>query len=154
YVAPERTRDTLLGLTVGLGGGWATVSEFPAVVPAAAIAALAAIHAWPLGRARATRVLTWLTAGALACAAILMAYQYACFGSPFHIAYTSEAGFEEMKQGLFGIQVPSLRNLRNILIGQYRGLLPIAPALALSPFGLLFILRVRRTRAAALVAIV
>ena len=53
-------------------------------------------------RAR-SRVLGALDRGALACAAVLMAYQYACFGSPFHIAYSSEQGYEGMQQGVFGV---------------------------------------------------
>src|SRR4029450_5888535 len=101
FGAPQRDltqRDVLLGLVVGTGGGWATVSEFPAAVPAAAIAGLAALSAWTLGRARFLRITSAVVVGALACAAILMAYQYACFGSPFHVAYTSEQGFEAMQQ--------------------------------------------------------
>jgi len=132
----DPSRDLRLGAMVGLGAGWATVSEFPAAVPAALLAALTAFHAWPLGRARATRILTALTVSALACAAILMAYQYACFGSPFHLSYSSEIGYEGMQQGVFGVTLPKLIRLRRILFGEYRGLLPIAPTLVLAPFGL------------------
>lgn len=153
WLIDEPARDRLLGSIVGVGGGWATVSEFPAAVPAAAIAALAALAAWPLGRARFVRVVSAVTIGALTCAAILMAYQYACFGSPFHIAYTSEQGFEAMQEGFFGIHTPTWERLRHILFGEYRGLLPIAPALAVSPFGLLVLARRSYARTAALVAL-
>src|SRR5262249_7463193 len=125
----ERRRDVLLGLMVGIGGGWATVSEFPAAVPAALVAALGALHAWSLGRERFIRIAGSLAAGALVCATILMAYQYACFGSPFHVAYSSEQGFEAMQQGFFGIGAPRWIRLRRILFEQYRGLLPLAPVL-------------------------
>jgi hypothetical protein len=146
-------RDVLLGLVVGIGGGWATVSEFPAAVGAALIAALAAWHAWSLGRARFVRVTAAVALGALACAAVLMAYQYACFGSPFHVAYTSEQGFEAMQQGFFGLGTPRWIRLRRILFEEYRGLLPIAPAFALAPLGLLLlVVRDRRARPAAIVA--
>jgi hypothetical protein len=146
-------RDVLLGLVVGIGGGWATVSEFPAAVGAALIAALAAWHAWSLGRARFVRVTAAVALGALACAAVLMAYQYACFGSPFHVAYTSEQGFEAMQQGFFGLGAPRWIRLRRILFEEYRGLLPIAPAFALAPLGLLLlVVRDRRARPAAIVA--
>jgi len=147
------SHDVLLGLAVGVGGGWATVSEFPAAIGAALIAALAAWHAWPLGRERFVRIATAIVIGALVCAAILMAYQYACFGSPFHVAYTSEQGFEAMQQGFFGIGTPRLVRLRRILFEEYRGLLPIAPALALAPLGLVLIaVRDRRARPAVVVA--
>lgn len=125
-----------VGVTIGMGAGWATVSEFPAAIPAAIIAMLAALLAWHrLERRDAIRLVATLTVGALACAALLMAYQYACFGSPFHIAYTSEQGFEGMQQGFFGVRTPTLARLWHILFGLYRGLLPLAPACALAPVG-------------------
>ena len=134
--AGEPSRDVRLGVAAGLAAGWATVSEFPAAVPATLIALLAAAHAAPLGRERAVRILGALAAGALLCAAALMAYQYACFGSPFHVAYSSEIGYEGMQQGVFGVTVPRAIRLRRILFGEYRGLLPLAPTLAVAPVGL------------------
>ena len=129
----DPSRDVRLGAMVGFGAGWATVSEFPAAIPAVALALVAAVHALPLGRARAVRILGALTVSALACAAVLMAYQWACFGSPFHIAYSSEIGYEGMQQGVFGVSLPKTIRLRRILFGEYRGLLPLAPTLALVP---------------------
>ena len=155
FVVSAAQRDVLLGLAVGVGGGWATVSEFPAAIGAALIAALAAWHASALDRARFVRVCAAIAVGALACAAVLMAYQYACFGSPFHVAYTSEQGFEAMQQGFFGLGTPRWNRLRRILFEEYRGLLPIAPALALAPLGLLLLFaRDRRARPAIFVATV
>src|SRR5262249_23324296 len=119
----KTTDDVWLGIAVGAGGGWATVSEFPAAVPAALIAAFATLNAWRLGGHRAKRMIVAVVVSALACAACLMAYQYACFGSPFHIAYTSEQGFEGMQQGLFGVQTPTWLRLQHVLFGWYRGLL-------------------------------
>ena len=143
--------DLLHGLAIGVAAGWATISEFPAAVPAALIAALAAIRAWPLGRRRAVRLLGGLAAGALLCASLLMAYQYACFGSPFHLAYSSEEGFEGMKQGLFGIQAPTREVLMELLFGTYRGLLPLAPVIAVTPAGLWMLRRQGAAVATALV---
>jgi hypothetical protein len=128
-----------LAAAAGVSAGWATVAEFPAAVPAVLIAVWLCLRAWPLGRDGALRMIAALAAGALACAAVLMAFQYACFGSPFHIAYASEAGFEGMKHGLFGINLPSGIVLQRILLGSYRGLLPLAPLLALAPAGLFVI---------------
>lgn len=131
----DPSRDLRLGATVGFCAGWATVSEFPAAIPAALLAVAAAARAWPLGRVRATRILGALAASALACAAVLMAYQWACFGSPFHLAYSSEIGYAGMDKGVFGVETPRMIRLRRILFGDYRGLLPLAPTLALAPFG-------------------
>src|SRR5206468_6511717 len=74
----DASRDVRLGALAGFGAGWATVSEFPAAIPAILIALLTAVQAWRLGRARATRILAALTVSALACAGVLMAYQWAC----------------------------------------------------------------------------
>ncbi len=94
-----------------------------------------------------------MTVCALACAGVLMAYQWACFGSPFHIAYSSESTYPGMEQGVFGVSVPRTIRLRRILFGAYRGLLPLAPALAAAPVGLLLmILKAGRRRRAAIAA--
>jgi hypothetical protein len=139
-----------LAALAGVSAGWATIAEFPAAIPAAIIAVWAGARAWPLGRDAVSRVVGALAAGALACAAILMAYQYACFGSPFHLAYSSEEGFEGMKQGFFGINLPRPIRLRAILFGEFRGLLPLAPILGVAPAGLVVL--ARRARGAALVS--
>jgi phage shock protein PspC (stress-responsive transcriptional regulator) len=149
----EMKRDVRNGFLVGVCAGWATVSDFPAAVPAVLLAGLTAVNAWPLGRARAARILGALTLGAVACAGVLMAYQYACFGSPFHIAYSSEQGYEGMQQGVFGVNVPRMIRLRRLIFGDYRGLLPLAPTLAVAPLGLLALMfRGSRARRAAVVS--
>lgn len=147
------SRDRWHGAIVGLGAGWATVSEFPAAIPAVLLAMLAAAHAWPLGRARATQILGALALAAIACAAVLMAYQYACFGSPIHIAYSSEQGYEGMQLGVFGVNLPKMIRLRELLFGAYRGLLPLAPSLAVGPLGLTVLMfRDARARRVAVVS--
>ncbi len=151
--AGDNRSDLRHGALVGVCAGWATISEFPAAVPAALIALVTAVHAWPLGRERAVRILGAMTVCALACAGVLMAYQWACFGSPFHIAYSSESTYPGMEQGVFGVSVPRTIRLRRILFGAYRGLLPLAPALAAAPVGLLLmILKAGRRRRAAIAA--
>ena len=138
----HRRVDVWRGAFVGVCAGWATISEFPAAVPATLIAVLAAAQALRFNRAQATRIIGAMTSCALACAAVLMIYQYACFGSPFHIAYRSEEGvYVGMREGFFGVTLPRLVRLRRILFGEYRGLLPIAPVLAVAPIGLALIKR-------------
>jgi hypothetical protein len=139
-----------LAAAAGVSAGWATVAEFPAALPAVLIALWVCWRARVLGRDLALRVIAALTVGALACAVILMAYQYACFGSPFHLSYSSEEGFEGMRQGFFGINLPRTIRLRHILFGDFRGLLPLAPILAVAPVGL--VLRARRAPGAAIVS--
>lgn len=145
-------RDLALGVAVGLSAGWATVTEFPAVIPAGLIVAFAIHEAWTLGSRRLVRVTTALTLAGTFCAGVLMLYQWACFGSPFHLSYASEEGFKDLKEGFFGLHAPSLGVLGQLLFGQYRGLLPLSPVVAFSPFGLLLLLRDRAARAPALLA--
>ena len=61
-----------------------------------------------------------------------------------------------MQQGIFGVSGPSWHVLYEVLIGSYRGLLPLAPLLAVAPIGLVWIGRARQqwqpTLAAATIA--
>jgi hypothetical protein len=50
-----------------------------------------------------------------------------------------------MERGVFGVELPRMIRLRRILFGEYRGLLPLAPALAVAPVGLALMLWVRLT---------
>ncbi|HEV3140430.1 MAG TPA: hypothetical protein VGY57_07950, partial [Vicinamibacterales bacterium] len=145
--AAAPSRDVRLGAVIGLGAGWAVVSDFTFGVPAIVLAIVAAIRAWPLGRERATRILGALAITAIACALVLFGYLYACFRSPLHIPYTSEMDvYVGMQRGFFGISPPRLVRLRRILFGSYRGLLPLAPVLALAPFGLIAMMIPRSRR--------
>jgi hypothetical protein len=145
-------RDRTLAAVVGGTAGWATVTEFPAAVPAVILTVFALANARRHGWSRTAGVAAALAAAALACVAVLGAYQWACFGSPFHVAYTSEEGFEAMKEGFFGLTAPTAERFRGLLIGDYRGLLPLAPILALTPIGLMLLVWKRETRGPAVVA--
>jgi hypothetical protein len=79
-------------------------------------------------------------------AVVLLGYNWLAFGKPLYIGYTSEEGYEAMRTGIFGVNLPSLHAAREILIGAYRGLLPLAPILAITPIGFWFLLRDPRTR--------
>jgi len=131
-------RVLTLAWTIGLSAGWAVVSEFPAAVPVLFICGLtvAAMSGARRGLAATQAVALRVAAGGAIAAAILLAYNTAAFGSPFHLGYASEEGFEQLHTGLFGISRPEWWRVREILIGSYRGLLPIAPLVALMPVGL------------------
>jgi hypothetical protein len=146
-------RDMLLGAAVGGAAGWATVTEFPAAVPAVILTVFALARAWPHGWRRVARTAVAVGLAATACAVVLGAYHWACFGSPFHVAYTSEEGFAAMKEGFFGLSMPKVIRLRHILTGDYRGLLPLTPVLALTPIGLALLISKRVSRGAAIVAV-
>jgi hypothetical protein len=121
---------------VGLFGGCAMVSEFPAAVPVALIVALALLTVRAADPRALPGAIVRIVAGGGVWAMLLFAYDTAAFGSPFHLGYASEEGFEQLRTGLFGITYPAWWRVREILVGAYRGLLPISPLLALTPIGL------------------
>jgi hypothetical protein len=143
-----------LSWVIGLFAGWAVVAEFPAVVPVLFITALAFVTLARSNKSTAvTRdVITRVVVGGAIAGAALLAYNAAAFGSPFHLGYASEEGFEELKTGLFGIATPELWRLSGILIGRYRGLIPLAPLVALTPVGLVLLARARPSAAPAITA--
>ncbi len=145
-------RDRFLGAAVGAAAGWATVTEFPAAVPAVILALFALIRARHRGWRHTSEVAAALCLTALACVVVLGAYQWACFGSPFHVAYSSEEGFAAMKEGFFGLSMPTAERVRQLLTGDYRGLLPLAPVLAVTPVGLALLIWKRDSRGPATVA--
>jgi hypothetical protein len=120
-----------------LFAGWAVVCEFQAAIPAAAIVAVAVARAWRVPAAPLRTVLVRTLLSGAACAGVLLAYNTAAFGNPLHLGYQSEEGFEHLRRGLFGITTPEWWRLRELLIGRYRGLLPLAPLMAAAPLGLI-----------------
>lgn len=131
----------------GLALGWAVVVEYQAVL------AGSVIGAWALWRHRARPRSLWpfLAAGLIGVMP-LFAYNLFAFGTPFRIGYSGVVGFEGMQQGLFGLTVPHIAVLREILIGPTRGLIWVAPVLILAPVGLWQLVEARETRGLALTA--
>jgi hypothetical protein len=89
--------------------------------------------------------------------ALMLAYNYACFGSPFSLAYShlEDPVFKEgMGQGLMGIHAPSARVLYYLTLHPAHGLFWQSPVLLASLAGLFFMFRTRRQRAEASVAVV
>jgi hypothetical protein len=128
--------DLLLGALVGLTAGWATVTEFPAGPAAAILALLALFSAWS-DRTRVFRVAIGIAAGALPCILVIMTYNALAFGSPLAFGYSYNVSFGwATKDGIMGVTYPKAHALRELLVGRYRGLLPLAPLVAAAPFGL------------------
>jgi hypothetical protein len=148
----SRSRDLLLSISVGLAAGWATVTEFPAAPAAAIVTLLVIAFAWPNGSGRLTRVATGVAVGALPCIIVLMVYNFLVFGSPFKLGYaiSAQENWPQMRQGLMGVTYPKLYVLREILVGRYRGLLPLAPVIAAAPFGLGLLWKQANARASTL----
>jgi hypothetical protein len=96
----------------------------------------------------------WFLLGVIPPALALGAYDWAAFGSPFHLSYRYVANpfAERQHHGFFGIGVPTLGGLREVLVGN-RGLLVFSPVLAAAAVGLWLLWR-RGDRAEALLAAV
>jgi hypothetical protein len=151
--AGRRASDATIGFWTGAAAGWAVVTEFPAAVPSALIVAWACWQAREWERRRLRRLVMALGAGSAVAATVLFVYNWIAFGSLFYIAYSSEAGaFEEMKTGIFGVNLPQADIAYQLLFGRYRGLLPLAPVLALAPVGLWMWIRRSATRDVALMS--
>jgi hypothetical protein len=138
---------------VGLATGWAIVTEFQAAVPAALVCALAVYGPSETGWSERFATLARIAAGGMIAASVLFVCNAAAFGSPFHLGYSSEEGFEQLRSGLFGITYPKWWRVREILVGSYRGLLPLSPLIAVTPIGLALLVRQPHERRAVLVAV-
>jgi hypothetical protein len=145
-------RDWLLALTVGLGAGWATITEYPTAIPAAVTAVFAIASSAGRGRQSVGRVLLGVTAGAVVCLAILLAFNMLSFGAPFSLGYSNEESFAGMTQGFFGLTYPKRGVLMELLFGQFRGLLFFAPVFVAAPFGFVLLVRHRSSRLPGLAA--
>lgn len=139
-------QHTLLAWTVGLFCGLAVVSEFPAAPAVVIIVLFALATVYATERDATFRVALHITAAGALMAFVLLAYHNAAFGSPFRLGYGNEDNSEgaAMQQGLFGIGAPSWHVLYEVLLGAYRGLLPLAPLMAVAPLGLLGLARTQR----------
>jgi hypothetical protein len=161
-------RPRRLAWVIGLAGGWAVVTEFQAAIPAVFIGLLAIARLKPSrdernderalarnAKASAERnlpgIIVRIALGVAIAAVPLLVYNFLAFGSPFHLGYSSEEGFQELHTGFFGITYPRLATIRELLFGSYRGLLPVSPLMGIVPLGLLLLWR-RGRGGAALVA--
>jgi hypothetical protein len=117
-------RDIAAGALIGL----AVASEYTAVFPAAVL--LVAL----LTTRRGERIARVIVAG-LPFAIVLAAYHHAAFGSVLRTPYFYERLPEYRdvaRSGFFGLHIPSVRTLSNLLLDPARGLLVFSPVLILA----------------------
>ncbi len=117
----------------GLLVGYAVISEYLLAVVAMVLCG----YVWATAPARDRWRLTALfVVGTLPSAALLGWYDWLAFGSPLRLSYGYVAGtkFAGQHSGLFGVTLPSLGGLVQILAWP-RGLLVESPFLALIPLG-------------------
>jgi hydrogenase-4 membrane subunit HyfE len=86
--------------------------------------------------------------GALPPLALLGAYNWAAFGSPFHLSYRYVANqyAGDQASGFFGINVPHLHGTGQVFLGD-RGLLVASPVVVAAAAGLVLLARTHRREA-------
>jgi len=144
--APARG-PTLSAVLAGLLAGWAAISEYT-VAPVALALAVRAAAPSP-GRSRMGRLLAFV-AGAAIPLGLLLAYQAACFGSPFVLSYARESypAYAELAHRRFlGFGPPSARVALDYLFHPARGILLFSPFFLWAGPGFARWLRSKRERA-------
>ncbi len=141
---------THVGLWAGLGAcaGWAALTAYPAVVPALTL--VLAVIGSTLRRVPWRSCLPCVVAASLAalgCLTLLLAHNQAVAGSPFALSYTHTQGFDGMKRGFFGVGLPRLSVLWEVLLGPTRGLFLLVPAFGVGVMGLARMARDRQDAA-------
>jgi len=135
-LGPLGSGENLSGRRVLLGGlllGLAVLTEYQCALIALGVA-LAVIA----DRTRRGRML-WLIAGGVGPAIALMVWNTASFGGPFTLAYGLKANPDFARThaaGFYGIAWPTGEGLHGVLLSARRGLLFMAPWMALAAVGL------------------
>jgi hypothetical protein len=136
FVLVWSRRPFLAGLVAGL----AVLVEYEAALGAVVISGYVLLNGG--------RVLARYAFGAVPPALALGAYNWAAFGSPFHLSYRYESSVytSDVATGFFGIHAPTWHSIRLVLVGD-RGLLLVSPFLVAAAAGLIVLWRQRRAEA-------
>ena len=133
-------RKTIIG---GLCAGLAVAGEYPAIFPCGMLGLYLL--------ARDYRRALLFAAAALPALLVILINNALSTGSPFTLAYGSNALFPEISSSnFFGFNLPSGRAMRGLLWGEYRGLLFWSPVLLMALPGLVFLWRTNRLLALAI----
>jgi hypothetical protein len=145
FVLASRGGGRVRPAAAGFVAGAAVLFQYQAVFIALAVAVYCA-------RAGFRRVV-WFLLGGLPAAAVLAVYNASAFGSPFHLSYRYVANrfAEAQRGGFFGIGLPRLSGLQEVLVGNF-GLLVTSPAVLVAAVGLALLWRRGRRAEAALAA--
>jgi 4-amino-4-deoxy-L-arabinose transferase-like glycosyltransferase len=137
-------------LLVGISLGFAVVIEYQAVLAGVAIALWVVWRTWR--RADRTRLLALAAAGGALGLMPLAGYNLIAYGSVLRLGYQGVVSFPGFDHGIFGIGLPDLKALWNIVASRQRGLLFYAPILVFAVGGLFLMCRDRATRDIGIVA--
>ncbi len=128
----------------GIAAGFAVASEYPAVLPCAAIG----LYFMAVDVRRMRRFVV----GTVPAAALILLNNYLITGSPLQVGYGSNPQFPELNNtNLMGFRAPDLALTPALLWSEYRGLFYWSPALVMALPGAVWL--ARRDRAAAALSI-
>lgn len=124
----------------GVLAGTAAISNYPTALIGVAVAVYVALAG--------ARPLLRFAIGAAPPVAILGAYDWAAFGSPFHLSYRYIANVysSDQRAGFFGIHTPTSHGLHLTLVGD-RGILLTMPVFLAAIAGLVVLARLHRREA-------
>lgn len=124
------------GIAIGLLVGLTVTVEFVGGFALLVAGVVLLVTSWRPNNPAHLRFAAGVVVGSAIGILPLFVYNYLAFGSPFMLGYMTVVGFEGMKSGFFGIGLPNPAIILELLIGGYRGLLPLAPILILVPYGI------------------
>jgi hypothetical protein len=139
---PDRGQVLLAGLALG----WSIVVEYQAALSGIAIGLWALWRLWRYPAAMRIRPIAIAAAGAVVALIPLAVYNWIAFGTLFKLGYEGVVGFAGMHQGLFGLTYPKPAIIARILGGAEKGLIWVAPILAVAPIGLALMIARRAAR--------
>lgn len=142
FLLPQKPSSPFLPLTLA---ALIPVVELPAAGPALVLSAWIIFKSWK-------KYSAWLLIPGVVVGILFGLYNYLAFGSPFSIGYGNlgQTPFDAaMQQGFFGIKLPRLSRLPQLLFFGYRGLFYYNPILLFAMAGFAFAWRRYRLAVAA-----
>lgn len=139
-------RSSRHAVVAGLALGWTVLIEHSALIAGLPVAGFALWRLRDLPRDRAVRTAGIAIAAGSSALVVLLAYNLIAFGTVFRLGYSGVTDFAGMQQGLFGLTYPKPIVLFELLFGERRGMVWVAPILIVAPFGLRMLVRDPRTR--------
>ncbi|RAP36738.1 hypothetical protein B1207_08030 [Legionella quinlivanii] len=143
YLRNDWARKRLL--IAGMAGGAALMAEYPAgfglvaILFYTALSCLTSMNTVKEGFSKLFRIAVLVSLGAAPFLALLMAYHWLCFGSPFESGYSHivEPAYRSVHgSGVGGVFLPNGEALLNSFFSPLRGLFVLAPFLLLAFPGL------------------
>ncbi len=120
-------------MIAGFACGWVLASEYSAGL------VVAALLLWVISNRRQGAF--YFCAFAIPPLLLIPAYSWACFGDPWTLAYSYQASFPPMKEGIYAIKWPDPETALKLLFSPARGLFFWTPFFIMAGFGYWYLIR-------------